>query len=100
MSRLDRCKEYANPRRRENWDGESTAANISRWSDRAAENSKVAPRAKGGEIKLPDTGGDAALHDTVAKPRGDREIDARIVAKDDFNHAGDSSYMRGIRRNA
>jgi hypothetical protein len=100
MSRVERCKEYANPRRRENWDGESTAANISRWSERAADNSKIAPRAKGGEIKLPDTGGDAALHDTAAKPRRARETDARMVAKDDLNTDGGSSFMRGIRRNA
>ncbi|WP_426418477.1 hypothetical protein [Bradyrhizobium genosp. A] len=98
MSRLDRLREYANPSRRENWDGESNdKANLDRWSKRASENSKLAPRAKGGEIKLPDTGSDVSLHDTEAKPRGG---DARAVAKADKNVVGDSSYLAGIRRNA
>lgn len=100
MSRVERCKEYASPRRSGNWNGESTADNISRWSERAAENSKIDKRAKGGEIKLPDTGGDVALHDTSAKPRRDREVDARAVAKQDLNSDGGSSFMSGVRRNA
>lgn len=100
MSRVERCKEYANPRRRANWDGESTAANISRWSDRAAENSKVAPRARGGEMRLTETGGDVALHDTGGAPRKDAGVDARMVAKADTNTDGGSSFMRGVRRNA
>ncbi|RXH15224.1 hypothetical protein [Bradyrhizobium guangzhouense] len=101
MSRADRLKEYANPRRRENWDGESCdKANLDRWSDRAEANSKVALRARCGEIKLCDTGGDVSLHDTEAKPRRDAGVDARMSAKADSNTDGGSSYMRGIRRNA
>lgn len=98
MSRIERLKEYANPSRRENWDGESCdKANLDRWSKRASENSKVAPRARGGEIKLPDTDSDeVSLHDTAAKPR--RDADARAVAKADKNFVGDSPYMAGIRR--
>ncbi len=101
MSRQSRLKEYANPSRRENWDGESCdKANIDRWSARAEANSKLAPRARGGEIKLPDTGGDVDLHDTAAKPRRDAGVDARTKAKADLNSDGGSSYFRGIRRNA
>ncbi|MET4384373.1 hypothetical protein ABIB73_000108 [Bradyrhizobium sp. F1.4.3] len=98
--RVERCREYANPRRRENWDGESTADNISRWSKRAAENSTLAPRAKGGEMRLPETGGDVALHDTEAKPRRDAGADARAKAKADTNTDGGSSFMKSIRRKA
>ncbi|WP_094974004.1 hypothetical protein [Bradyrhizobium symbiodeficiens] len=100
MSRVERCKEYANPRRRENWDGESRdKANLDRWSQRAAENSKTASRASKGEMRLPDTG-DVVLHDTAAKPRRALEIDARVKAKSDTNTDGGSSFMRGVRRNA
>jgi hypothetical protein len=99
MGRLERLKEYANPRRRENWDGESCdKANLDRWSERAIENSKLAPRARGGEIKLPDT--DVSLHNTAAKPRRDKDVDKRAVAKADTNADDGSSFMRGIRRNA
>lgn len=96
MSRVERCKQYSNPVSQKNWDGEACdRANIKRWVDRATENSKVAPRAKS-EMKLPDTGA-VALHDT-AKPRG--QGDVRRQAKADLNHAGGSTYLGGIRRNA
>ena len=101
--RAKRLKGYANPSRRENWDGESCdKANLDRWSARAAENSKVAPRARGGAMKLPDTG-KMSRHDTASKMTAGAESgEGRIqkAAKADTNHAGDSSYLRGIRRNA
>jgi hypothetical protein len=100
-SRLERLKEYANPRRRENWDGcGRDVANIQRFQERAEANSRIAPRARGGEMRLPDTGGDVALHDTAAKPRRDRAVDARMKAKADLNTDGGSSFMRDVRRNA
>jgi hypothetical protein len=100
MSRIDRLKEYARPNRRANWNGAaSDQKNIDRWSDRAADNSKIAPRASDGEMKLPATGKQVELRDTSSAPRYSRNADARMVAKDDVNHVG-SSYMRGIRRDA
>jgi hypothetical protein len=99
MGRRERLKEYANPVAKRNWVGESCdKANLDRWSERATENSKRAPRARGGEIKLPDT--DVSLHDTAAKPRRDKDVDKRAVARADTNTDDGSSFMRGIRRNA
>ena len=99
MSSVDRLKEYAKPLRKENWQGAGRAqANIGRWSDRATEQSQIAPRASGGEVKLPDTGKQTALRDTAMSPRAARNADARMVAKDDKNFVGDSSYMAGVRR--
>jgi hypothetical protein len=37
-------------------DGRSTTAALKYWSDRARENSQIAPRASDGPMKLPDTG--------------------------------------------
>jgi hypothetical protein len=101
MSRLDRLREYEKPLRKENWQGAGRdQANIDRWSDRATDNSKIAPRASGGEVKLPDTGKQTALRDTGMSPRAARSADKRMAAKDDQNFVGDSSYMAGVRRNA
>jgi len=36
--------------------GQNTAANLRYWSSRATECSAIAPRARGGEIKLPESG--------------------------------------------
>lgn len=100
MSRVQRVKDYANPRRRENWDGESTSENIARWSERASANSKLSPRASKGEMKLPDTGA-MDLRDTGAAPRKDASVDARMKAKADLNHLVDASpFMKDVRRNA
>jgi hypothetical protein len=104
MSRLERLKEYANPRSRENWCGESSdPAYLKRWSDRAEANSKVAPRARGGKMKLPDNAGEVSLHDTASKITAGAESGVgrlQKAAKADTNTDGGSSYMRGIRRNA
>ncbi|MGM4870665.1 hypothetical protein AB7645_05490 [Bradyrhizobium sp. 956_D2_N1_5] len=100
MGRLERLKEYANPRRRENWDGETCdKANLDRWSERAAENSKLAPRARGGAMKLADTD-KMDLHSTSDAPRRDKDADKRAVAKADTNTDGGSSFMRSVRRQA
>ncbi|WP_043159325.1 hypothetical protein [Bradyrhizobium sp. Ai1a-2] len=99
MSRQERLKEYANPRREANWDGAaSDKANLDRWAARASENSAIAPRARSGEVRLPDTG--MNVHDSAAPPRRDRGVDARMKAKADLDTDGGSSYMRSIRRNA
>ena len=109
MSRLERLKEYAKPTRRENWQGAGRdEANISRWSERATENSDGADhRATGTErAEAHSTGKRVDLRSTKSAPRADAATDARMVddaravAKADTNFVGDLSYMRGIRRNA
>ena|SRR5258708_29066355 len=99
MSRLDRLKEYSNPMRGQPGAGRDEK-NLEYWADRAKENSRLAPRASDGEMKLPSTGKRTDLRDTAAAPRQSRNADARAVAKRDLNIAGDSQYLRGIRRGA
>ncbi|MCP3382858.1 hypothetical protein NLM31_21050 [Bradyrhizobium sp. CCGUVB4N] len=111
MSRLDRLREYSRPTRRENWDGESCdKANLDRWSQRATENSKVAPRARGGAMRLPDTDSDgrggkitAGAESGVGRLQkaAHADKDARAAAKADTNHASsESDYLASIRRQA
>ncbi|MGB6400471.1 MAG: hypothetical protein WBF73_33020 [Bradyrhizobium sp.] len=107
MSRLERLREYARPTRRENWRGAGRdQGNIDRWSERASENSEIAPRASDKPMDLPSTTNrQLGLRSTKSAPRTDaatdaRMVDARTAAKDDTNFVGDSSYMRGVRRNA
>lgn len=115
MTRNSRLRQYANPSRRGNWDGESSdKANLDRWSDRASENSKPAPRARSGPMKLPDTGkmnlgstSDAASNGgkiTAGAESGvgrlQKAADVRGAAKADKNFAGEVSYMAGVRRQA
>jgi hypothetical protein len=101
MSRLDRLREYSKPTRSANWNGASRdQADIDRWSERATENSKLAPRASKGEMKLPDTGKSMEMRSTKSAPRTNAEIDKRMAGKDDLNHVGDSAYLAGVRRNA
>lgn len=96
MSRQDRLKDYAKPR---SLAGTHDKALIQPWIDRASENSKLAPRARKGEMKLPDTE-KMDLHSTSDAPRHDKDTDKRAVAKADKNFVGDSSYMAGVRRQA
>jgi hypothetical protein len=74
-------------------------ANIDYWSDRATENSKIAPRASDGEMRLPST--KVTARDTGMQPYRSRSVDnAMKEAKADLNDEGGSAYIRGIRRNA
>jgi hypothetical protein len=101
MSRIDRLKEYEKPLR--NWQGETNdKANIDRWSRRATSESRIAPHATGLDetAEAHSTGKRTDLRDTAMSPRTARNADARMVAKDDKNFVGDSSYMAGVRRNA
>jgi hypothetical protein len=98
MSRIDRLKEYAKPTREANWNGAGRdQANIDRWSERATDNSKLAPRATNHEIKLPDTDAKQQLNDTKSSPRTHAEIDERMRGRNDLNHEG-SEYLKSIRR--
>jgi hypothetical protein len=101
MTRTDRLKEYAKPLRAANWQGAGRdQENIDRWSQRAADESKIAPRAPGGEMKLPNTGRQMDVRSTTTAPREARNVDKRMVAKDDMNNVGDSAFLRGVRRQA
>jgi hypothetical protein len=99
MSRLDRLKEYSNPMRGQPGAGRDEK-NLEYWADRAKENSRLAPRSIDKPIELPSTGKKQDLRSTASKPRESRDADARAVAKRDLNIAGDSQYLRGIRRGA
>jgi hypothetical protein len=75
---------------------------LDRFSQRAAENSKLAPRASNGEMKLHDTGKAVASPSMKTGPqtgpRTTAAIDRRYAGKDDPNHVGDA-YFPGVRRN-
>jgi hypothetical protein len=98
MSSIDRLREYEKPTRKENWQGASRdQSNIDRWSDRTSNSSKIAPRARGGEMKLPSTGKQTELRDTSMSPRTSRKVNAAMRDEDDLNHVG-SPFMRDVRR--
>jgi hypothetical protein len=95
MTRQERLREYANPRSLENWRGTSRdQACLDRWAERAEANSTIPPRARGGEMKLPDT--NVELHDTAAAPKSSGDV--RAKAKADLNFVGESPYLRSVRR--
>ena len=75
----------------------SDKSNLKEWSDIASENSLNATRAKGGAMSLPDTGGAVKNRSTSSQPKG-FSGDPYAKARGNTNHAGDSSYMRGVRR--
>jgi hypothetical protein len=99
MSQQDRLKEYAKPLRAANWQGAGRdQANIDRWSERATENSQLAPRASKGEMKLPST--KVNTRDTSMKPYRSQADSMRKEALADTNIVGDSKYLAGVRREA
>jgi hypothetical protein len=75
----------------------SSKSDLSYWSKRASNNSEIATRAKGGKMNVHSTGGAPSLRSTSSKPKG-FSGDPYAKARGNTNHAGDSSYMRGIRR--
>jgi hypothetical protein len=71
------------------------------WEAEAHRNSKVAPRASNGPMKLPSTGRKMEARDTSMRPRTSRKVDAAMRGRDDLNHVSDGSdYMKSIRREA
>jgi hypothetical protein len=92
MSHQDRINLAKNPSDPRNWDGRSNKEAIDRWSERAHQESKLAPRAKGGSVELPTTGA-VKLHNTA-----ERHADPRAEAKRDLNHDKANEYMRDVRR--
>jgi hypothetical protein len=99
MSRQDRLKEYAKPLRSENWQGAGRdQENIDRWSARASDNSQIAPRASDGPMKLPST--KVTMRDTSMKPYRSQGEAMRKEALADTNIAGDSPFLRSVKRQA
>jgi hypothetical protein len=95
MSREKRLKEYADPMRPENWCGASTKEYIGRWSDRAHEESDSYKHRAKSNMELPDT-----FSRQGPDPHTGRSGDQRAQAKADKNTAGQSDYMRGLKREA
>jgi hypothetical protein len=98
VSRQDRLKkEYSKPL--SGWQGAGRdQANIDRWSDRATENSQLAPRASDGPMKLPST--KVTTRETSMKPYRSQADSMRKEALADTNIAGDSPFLRSVRRQA
>lgn len=67
-------------------------ANLKYWSDRAEANSKIAPRARSGEMRLPDTDSGSGV-----PWKNSHKGDMRATAKADKNDVG-ASFMPGTRR--
>ena len=74
----------------------SDKANLKEWSDIASEHSRTATRATNKAMSLPSTGGPVKNRSTSSKPKGFSDPYAK--ARGNTNHAGDSSYMKGVRR--
>jgi hypothetical protein len=86
----------------------SSKDNLAEWSARATANSPIPPRATGpvhggppgthGEDapSLPST--KVTVRATSMAPKVSRKVDKLMEARGDLNHAGDSDYLRGIRR--
>jgi hypothetical protein len=96
MSLEKRLKGYANPQKGPHGAGRDQA-NIDYWSDRATENSKIAPRASDGPMRL-TSGKVMNTRDTGMQPYRSRNVDARMKALDDMDVAGDINFMPGVRR--
>jgi len=100
MSRMDRLKEYSNPRHGAQGAGRDQK-NIDYWADCAKANSQIAPRATDKPMDLPSTTNrQMGLRSTKSAPRTSAEIDARMRGKDDLNNVDESPYLRGVRRQA
>jgi hypothetical protein len=99
MSRMDRLKEYSKPLAGQFHGAASDKGNLDAWSERAHEHSKCAPRSRDGEVKLPSTK-QVDVRSTASKPFVGRKIDKQMAGDGDLNHAGDSTYLRGVRREA
>ncbi len=98
MSRYSRLEnEYSDPMRGPHGAGRDPK-NIQYWQDRASVNSQIAPRAKGGEMRLPNT--NVTVRDTAMRPKVSRNVDRQMRGQDDLNHVGESGYLANIRREA
>ncbi|WP_316234237.1 hypothetical protein [Bradyrhizobium sp. SZCCHNR1098] len=95
MSRQSRIEEYRRPDKAVSGFS-SKKEDLAYWAKRASDNSQNATRAKSGDVKLPDNGGQPKVHSTSAGPHG-HGIDPYDKASRNVNSAG-SSYMRHVRR--
>jgi hypothetical protein len=98
MSRQKRIEEYANPSSKVWWDGRSNREAISRWSERAHQESDGARHraSKRKEPELPSTG-EMNVHSTHRA--GHMQGDPYARARGDLNHNNKlSGYLKGVRR--
>jgi hypothetical protein len=93
--RIDRCEEYAGKPKGLQGAGRSEA-NLKGWSERATENSEIAPRASDGPMKLPST--TVTVRDSSMKPKVARKVNTAMAGRDDLNHVGTGGYLKNIRR--
>jgi hypothetical protein len=70
-------------------------ANVDYWSKRAETNSKLAPRASNGPMRLPDKAPRPNVKALFYKSEG---VAMRSDAKADKNMVGSTPYMRSARR--
>jgi hypothetical protein len=75
----------------------SSKKDLAYWSERASKNSLNATRATNKAMELPSTGGKVKQRSTSNPPKGFGG-DPYAKARGNLNHAGDSSYMKGVRR--
>ena len=99
MTRIDRLNEYTTPMKGPQGAGRDQK-NIDYWSDRATDNSNLAPRATGIDetLKPHSTGRTMDNRSTSMSPRTSRRVDAAMKGEGDLNQVGSSQYMAGIRR--
>jgi hypothetical protein len=100
MGRLDRLREYSRPPKVQG-QGRDMAA-VEKWQRYASENSyHGGDRASDGPMRLPSTG-KVAMRETEKRSKIAHRIDRLMAGTEpsDKNMVGDSSYMRGVRREA
>jgi hypothetical protein len=74
----------------------SSKADLKYWAKRASDNSLNAARCDD-KMHLHSTGGEPKCRSTSSPPKG-FGADPYAKARGNSNHAGDSSYMKGVRR--
>jgi len=87
MSSLDRLNEYKRPGSSKLRGGGRDQKVIDAWSQRATANSQIAPRAKGGDIKMPAQKA-MQIRDSAAAPKISRKVERKMAGKDDPNFVG------------
>jgi hypothetical protein len=91
-----RLKEYAKPLAGKYHGAASWQPNIDAWSERASDNSKIAPRASDGPMVEHDTGKKMEVRDSAMQPKTSRKVDALMAGKGDLNYSG--TYLPKVRR--
>jgi hypothetical protein len=71
-------------------------ATVNYWQGHATENSKIAPHASDGPMRLPDTG--VKTRPTTMRPIHSTKVDALMRGNDELNHKRGVGSMPGVRR--